>query len=161
MKKTFSLILSLLLILSAFTITAYAQDSAETGRVISEEVEYFEDGSCMVITLVEETEGILARAASTKNYTKNALYKDSDGNTLWAAKLTAKFSYTGSSATCTSSTAAYSISKSTWKCTKNTASKSGRTATGNFTFKHYLGIVPIKTVNKTITISCSNSGVIS
>lgn len=157
MKRIFSLLLSLIVIFSVFTITAYADDSVENSRVISEEIEYYEDGSYAVITLVEEDCNTLARAASTKTTYKSYTYRNNDGDVLWAAKLTATFSYTGSSATCTSAKTSYSISKSSWKCSKNTASKSGRTAKGDFTFKKLLLI----SKSVTISISCSNSGVIS
>lgn len=48
-----------------------------------------------------------------------------------------------------------------WKITSATASKSGNKATGDVTAKRYVLGIPVETVEKTITLTCSASGVIS
>lgn len=122
-------------------------------------VEYFEDGSYIVTEL--ETSGISTFAASTKNYSKSASYYNSDNEKEWTITLSGTFSYTGSSATCTKATKSYSIYNDNWKVTSSSASKSGNKATGNFTVKRYLAGIPIRTVNKSLTITCSKTGVCS
>lgn len=122
-------------------------------------VEYFEDGSYIVTEL--ETSGISTFAASTKNYSKSASYYNSDNEKEWTITLSGTFSYTGSSATCTKATKSYKIYDDHWKVTSSSASKSGNKATGNFTVKRYLAGIPIRTVNKSLTITCSKTGVCS
>lgn len=154
MKKIVSVLLSIM-ILFAFPIAVYAEEGNQTTTT---SVEYFDDGSYMV-TIIEE-EPALTRA-STKSGSKTKSYYDSDDELQWVAKLSGTFSYTGSSATCTKSSVTYTIYGSNWKATDSEATKSGRTATGKFTFKKYLTFVPMFTQNITLTLSCSNSGTLS
>lgn len=154
MKKIIAVILSVLMLL-AFPVAAYADVENDT---TSTTVEYLEDGSYIMTTVEEETS--LFRA-STKTGSKTATFYNSDDEVQWIVKITGTFSYTGSSATCTRSTATYTIYDSSWKVTSYSATKSGRTATGKFTLKQYLTLIPIRTENRTVTLSCSNSGTLS
>lgn len=152
MKKTLSLVLVLVLALSSFCINA-------TANTDDENTVYFEDGSYIVISEITET--TIARASNTKGGTKSYTYYNSDGDALWKATLDAQFTYTGSSATCTSSKITYTIYDSSWKITEATATKSGNKATGNVTAKKYFLGIPTKTVEETITITCSANGTLS
>ncbi len=92
--------------------------------------------------------------ASTKTVAKTAtcVY---GGKTVAEITLTASFSYTGSSATCTSA----SISSTTydgWTCSDKSASRSGNTATGTGKLKK--GLLHT-TVN--VSLTCSKTGAIS
>lgn len=153
MKKTISL-LFVLLLLTAIPIQAYA---AEYNAVLPDyDIEYFDDGTYCV-TAFEETASALS--STTKTKTKTSTFYNSSDEKLWSVSLTGTFTYTGSSATCTKSSVSYASYKSNWKITSATASKSGRKAIGEFVAKYYTLGVPTNTVNKTLTISCSNSGV--
>lgn len=151
MKKYLSIILALIIMLMPFT--AFAQDNNTRT-----EFEYYEDG-CYAEIIIEE-EPSLTRS-STKTGTKSVNYRNSDGKILWTVAVKGTFSYTGSSATCTASSVSYTINDSGWKKYSATASKSGRTATGKFVMKYYVLGINTKTVNKTLTLSCSNSGTLS
>ncbi len=124
--------------------------------LINTDIEYFDDGSYGITTYENNLSSILS--VGTVSQTKNYTYYDSNNNKQWKISLSGSFSYTGSSASCTSASVSYTIYNSNWKVTKAQASKSGRTATGEFTVKKYVLGVPIKTVNKTLTLTCSNSG---
>ena len=108
-----------------------------------------------------EQENFLTRATSTKTGSKTAVLYNSSDEKLVTLKLTGTFSYTGSSATCTSASTSYTIHEDSWSVTSAIASKSGRQAIGNFTSKHYMLGIPIQTRETTITISCSNTGTLS
>lgn len=154
MKRITTVLLAMLMLVVMCPTNAFA------GEVATDQyVEYFEDGSYIVTEL--KTSGISTFAASTKNYSKSASYYNSDNEKEWTVTLSGTFSYTGSSATCTKATKSYKIYDDHWKVTSSSASKSGNKATGNFTVKRYLAGIPIRTVNKTLTITCSNSGVCS
>ncbi len=122
-------------------------------------IEYFEDGS-YCITIIGE--GISTRASSnTVTKPKTANYYDSNGNLQWSVTITGTFNYNGSSASCTNASVSYRIYNDNWKVTESKASRSGATAKGEFTVKKYLLGVPIKTINKTVTLTCSKDGTFS
>ena len=152
MKRILSLVFVLVFILSSFCINA-------TAKTDDENIIYFEDGSYIVISEITET--TISRASNTKGGQKSATHYDSDGEAQWKATLDAQFTYTGSSATCTSSKITYTIYDSSWKITEATATKSGNKAMGNVTAKKYFLGIPTKTVEKAITITCSANGTLS
>ncbi len=134
-------------------LTAFAGDEWEKTYV-----EYLEDGSYIVTTVVFSDISLLA---TTKTGSKTDTLYNSNNEKQWSVTLTGTFSYTGSSATCTNSKTSYQVFDSSWKVTSSAASKSGRTAKGEFTVKKYVLGIATKTEKSTITISCSNSGVLS
>ncbi len=152
MKKILSFVFALTLVASVLCFNTLAVTNDNN-------IIYFDDGSYIVISEVEET--VSTRATSTKNGQKTATYVDSDNVVQWTATLKATFTYTGSSATCTNSSITYTVSDSSWKITEATATKSGNKATGDVTAKKYFLGIPTKTVDKTITITCSANGTLS
>lgn len=155
MKKLISLLSVILMIVVMCPATAFANEKIVTDSY----VEYFEDGSYIVTELTEST--ITTFAAKTVSSSKSSHFYESDNSKAWTVTLNATFSYTGSSATCTKATTSSTIYNSAWKVTSAVASKSGNKATGTFTVKKYVLGIPVKTVNKTLTITCSNTGVCS
>lgn len=156
MKKIVSVLLSVIIMFS-LSVPVFATNSNDNENTI---IEYLEDGSCFIttITVVEENS---TYATNTKQASKSTLYKDEDGIVCWSATLYATFRYTGSSATCTESTVSYEIYDSAWRMTSATASKSGNTATADITAKRYTLGIPFKTIDRTITMTCSANGIIS
>ena len=154
MKKIIYACLIFFTMTMIFPITIYANDCNTTETTI----EYFEDGSYLII---QSETSIMPFAASTKSHTKSANYYNPNGDLAWKIYLTGTFTYTGSSSTCTKATTSYKIYDDRWKVTSSGASKSGNKATGNFTVKKYAIGIPIRTVNKTLTITCSKTGVCS
>ena len=159
MRKSLSFLLAVIMVFSVFSISAYAEESSDV--VISETIEYLEDGCYIVSTLVVEAENTLARTTYSKTGSRTSVLYISDSEKMVTLKLTATFSYTGSSATCTAASTSYTIHVDSWKVTSATATKSGNKATGEFTSKHYVMLIPVQTINSTITITCSNSGTLS
>lgn len=157
MKKIISFLLAVCVIFSALTVSVFASDDE---IVISESTEYFEDGSYMTVTLTEEKNSNI-RATSTKTGSKTFTLYNSDDEQLVEMKLTATFSYTGSSATCTNVSPTFRVYNSYWRVTKSTGTKSGNKGIGEFTAKQYVLNVPINTKDVTITITCSNTGTLS
>lgn len=156
MKKLISYLFSFIILFSLLTTTAFATND-ET--IISETVEYFNDGSFLVTTLVVENS--LTRSTSTKTGSKTTVLYNADYEAMVTLKLTGSFTYTGSSATCTNSAATYTIHNSNWKVTTATATKSGNKAMGTFTAKKYFLGMAIQIIDETITITCSNTGVLT
>ena len=157
MKKLISVFLIILMLLS-FPMISYA-DNSEIAEYTNGYVEYYDDGSYSITTI--EISPISTFSASTAIQTKTTSHYSSKNEKEWDITVKGTFTFTGSSATCTNSTVSYNIYDKNWKVTSSKASKSGRTATGEFTLKKYFLGVPIKTDNETLTITCSNTGVCS
>lgn len=156
MKKSLGIFLSLILAFSVLVINASAESDK---NVKTSNITYFEDGS-YVVTVLTETDGI-SRATSTKTGQKTTTYYGSDDVAIWKATLTGTFSYTGSSSSCTAASVTYEIYNDNWKIPSATATKSSNKAIADITAKRYLLGIPVQTVEKTITITCSASGTLS
>ena len=146
MKRTIVFGLAIILVFSFCNVFSFA---------FSEEVldiHYYNDGSYGVTFLkTSDSKG-------TKTGTKGYKHYDSGNTLVWEASITATFTYNGTTASCTSVSKSTTIYNNSWRCTASSCSKSGATATGNFTFKHYVLGVPVKTINKTLTLTCDPNG---
>lgn len=158
MKKILSVLMAVITLFSIFTVCAFAEEKSAD---VVETTEYFEDGSYVVTTLEVEDENSMARATSTKTGSKTVIFYNADDEKMVTVKLTATFSYTGSSATCTNVSPTFTVHESTYRVTKATGTKSGNQGIGEFTVKHYFLGVAIQTRETTITITCSNTGTLS
>lgn len=123
------------------------------------DIEYFEDGSYAITSIIVNHS--LLSASNSITRTKKYEFFDSTNQLCWAAFLTASFTYNGTTSSCTSVSKATTNYNSSWRCTASSCFKSGATATGNFTFKHYVLGIPNKTINKTLTLTCSPNGTIT
>ncbi len=148
-KRIASLLFVLILLIP---VQVFAVDEVQEESII-----YLEDGSYIIVT----TEEFASRSSGSKTAQRTYTYTASNGVVCWDATLTASFSYTGSSATCTSSDCSITVYKSNWYTVSESATKSGNTATATFTMgRKVLGI----TVDKdtyTISISCDPNGNLS
>ena len=157
MKRLVSVIISILML--AITLGTYASAISEPQETAyTSYTTYFEDGSYIITTISEESS--ITRAASSKTGQKTVTFYNSDNVAQWSATLKGTFTYNGSSASCTASSITHKIYSSNWKIASASATKSGNKATGKVTAKRYL-IIPVQTVEKTITLTCSESGVLS
>lgn len=156
MKKIIAIFLVVFMLLSVPTIS-YANDTDDSKPDGC--IEYYSDGSYSVTTIESNNVAVMANSSVSKY--KTITHYSSKDEKEWEITVTGTFTYTGTSATCTNSTVSYKIYDSNWKVTSAQASKSGRTATGEFTLKRYFLGVPIKTDNEILTITCSNTGVCS
>ena len=147
------LCLFLIIIIVSFSFASVC--GAINGEVISESVEYYPDGSYGITETIEYS----AKATyGSKTASKNYKHYNASNELVWMVKLTASFTYNGSTSSCTSATPSYTEYVSTWKVKTATASHSGNTATGNYTAKRYTLLIPVETVNKTLTLKCDKNG---
>ena len=163
MKRFITLLLSFIMIITTLSMQVFASKETNNEMALAEDstvsTEYFEDGSYMIITVTEPD--VTLFATSTKSGSKSASYFNSDDEKEWTITIQGTFSYTGSSSTCTASSVSYTIYDDSWKMKSATASKSGNKAIGNFTCKLYLLGISIKTVEQSLTLSCSSTGTLS
>jgi hypothetical protein len=152
MKKILFVIATLIFTISN-PITSHARQSSPPASSlynINEKIE-LENGNTVDYELTifpSDTRSNIKTATKTATCKRN-------NKTVATIKLSATFTYTGSSATCTSASSTYSMeggwsySNRTTTRTKNTASTSAKISKNNEYF------------NAGVTITCSNSGVIS
>lgn len=153
MKK----ILSCLLILSILFTPPTIIMGSETSEHV--EYEYFEDGSYMM-SIISQND-ISTFSTSTLTGSRTSTYYNADNEPMWYIKVTGTFTYGNGTSSCTSSSIQAESYNSAWKLSNKTASKSGNTATASATAKQYFAFVPIKTIEKTVSLTCSSTGVLS
>ena len=169
MKKIFALFLCVL-ISGLCIIPAFASASRE------EEIEYLDDGSYYISIVSDNKEneyesGIFARlleffrklidffrGQKSVSKTKYLNYYSSDGRLLWTAALEADFIYSKNNATCTDADFYMNIYDSDWKLHSSESSFETDTAHAHFSVKQYKLLVPLKTIEKYMTLTCDNKG---
>lgn len=164
MKRVLSLAIIVILLMSILSVSTFAASGSSIESPIDldtvENIEYFADGSYL-ITTIETVNSISPMSSSTRSSSKSYYYYNSKDVQQWVVTIIGTFSYNGSSATCTSSSTSYTVYNSRWKVKSATATKSGNKAIGNFTVKYYFTGIPINTIERTVTLSCSATGVLS
>lgn len=129
MKKFLSLIFSVLVLISCFSVSAFAfEKSIETSvPVVDGKIEYYTDGSYSVTTVTCEE---MTRARSTtKNLSKSIRVYNSDGEETCRLNLKAVFSVNnGVSVTCTSSSCSTTIYKDGWSIVSTSTTRSNKTS---------------------------------
>lgn len=124
---------------------------------ITKDIIRFDDGSYAIIETV--TNGM--RASGTVSGSKNYTYYDNNGVSQWKVVLTGKFTYTGSSATCTSSSVDVTISNSMWYTISKSAEKSGNEAETSVRMGEKLNGLTVRVVPVNLTLTCDANGNLS
>ena len=154
-KKLYSIFAMLLTITLLCPITVKADTSSTP--VISKEIIYQDENYTIEVTTIIEEE-IVTPYATTQTKTASKIFEvtNSFGSVVATYTLKGTFRYDGTSATCTNAT--YTTSTDSIFCSfeNATAYASGAKAIGNFTVKTL-----IDTISKTVSITCSSTGVIS
>ncbi len=172
MKKLICFVLCSLLILNFFVPAASAE--------YENEKTYFDDGSYLEISetgyeeikedltplpsfinrIVKWLKGIIDKLKGNKFVTKSkyANYYSSDGEMLWSVQLKAEFTYNGKKAVCNESEISYMIYDHDWQLLGSSHSEKDNTAQGSFVMKQYKLGVPLKEIEKTLTLTCDKNG---
>lgn len=150
MRKTISCLLLIIMIAHLLAVNCFANESEMN-------IIYFEDGSYIVDTI--EITG--ARASGSISGSRTRSYYDDNGNLDWKAVLNGSFSYTGSSATCTSSSVNVTVYDSSWYTISKSATKSGNTASASVTMGCKLLGITTNRITVTPTLSCDANGNLS
>lgn len=177
MKRIISIILALTLFIIQLVPLAQATDTVHT--------EHFDDGSYMVIgfdenidheedeitlsfigRLIEAIKKIINLILGKSDYKtaeteKYVHYYDKNGVRLWSVYLKGTFAYNGKTVSCTDASVRYYIYDNDWEMIYCNSEKSGATAKANFKFKQYKLGVPLKEIEKSITLTCDTNGKIS
>ena len=151
--KGLSLVLSVLMLFGMLmpSMTAKEADIA----AVSTETEQLANGDYIETVLVTYAQSDGAKA-STVNGQKTKSYKNSSGVVMWSVTVYGTFSYTGSSATCTSASRNTTCPGSGWSIVASSASKSGNTAKATATARYNNGNYSLS-----VTLKCNADGVLS
>lgn len=163
MKRIISIFM-LIIVLLVTHVTAFATTNTDNTSI-----EYLEDGSYYVTVIgtpSEQNTNPTKSYASTQsthtvtNY-KTTYYKNSSGQTMWYVKVTGTFTYGNGTSKCTAVTPSAASQNTTWKVSNISGIKSGNSASATATGKQYYGGSVVLTKTKTVTLSCSSTGVFS
>ena len=164
MKKLLAnLIVVILMVVSVLPLGVQAADvkSGVNEKIVSQTVEYFEDGSYATVTVTEEV--INTRSSTfTKTGQKSYTFKNGNGQELWKFTVKGTFSVEqGISATCTSSKYAYSITDDVWELETASATRSSNKALGSATFVKKVLFITADTRACSVTLTCDKNGNLS
>lgn len=152
MKRIVLVVLMLLVFLSTLLNAFAAEYTAETDSYI-----YLEHGDYIRI----EVSSIDTRESSRKVGNKTYIYYNSSDKELWRATLTGSFTYTGTSAVCTSSSCSVAISDANWSIVSKTAGRSDNSATASVIMERKLLGVVIDNAEVRMRLTCDNYGNLS
>lgn len=148
----------ILFIVAIFTASFLpAQISAKVMPNENVTIEYLENGD-YVETIITTTDTVTSRAAASKVGTKNAFYKNANGEIMWSVSINASFTYNGSTATCTNSWVTTTCPSKFWKVSDAIALSGGNSATAYATGKRYQNGLVIQTLYSKVTLNCSANG---
>lgn len=152
MKKLFCLLL--ITILLEFPITAFASDTNS-----NIDLEYLDDSSYLITPLkdVAPSSGIMS-LSTTVTKSKTVKYYSKNNTVKWYVKVTGTFTYDNGFARCIKSSVFVASEADTWKITSKSSNKSGNLANATVTAKQYLRNKEIKTITKTVKLTCSPTG---
>lgn len=147
-------LLSLFLVLFTNMPTQAASiDTAQT------EIEYLENGDYIETTLVILPS--IARSSTCKG-SKTTTYKNSSGSTMWSITVSASFSYAkGKSSKCISASGSASSNSKRWKVSTPDTSKSANKATTTATGTLYRNSKALKSITRSVTLTCDTYGNLS
>ena len=140
----------------SYFVTVLSDDSPFHGEIASE------DGlGAMInrlIRFLRQLIQLMSSGTRTVSKTKYVNYYDSNGTLLWTVELTASFTYNKQQATCTYVSRNSETYDRDWSVVSSRAEKSGNTATGWFTVRQTKLGVPLKTIERTLTLTCDANG---
>lgn len=160
MKKKLTVLLCLIiscLIVSNVSYTAFA--ISPNDEKVLETVKYYDDGTYMVITVLDKTPNQMRSSQYYKSGSKTYTLYNKDGVELWHFTVHGTFLIDpGSTVTCTSATYNISISNSAWNNASASSYPSGNQAIGDATFQKSLYSITVETANCHVVLTCDSNG---
>lgn len=159
MKKFLSIILSFLVF--SCVLTSFPQSVLASALSVplssSISYDYLSDGSYFETTI----EYLPSARGTVIGASKTTVYKNASGQSLWYVKVTANFTYNGSSAKCTSSSASAGSYVDSWKILSKSSSKNGNSASATAVAAYYVNNAAIGSYSRTVTLHCNGNGDVS
>ena len=148
MKKAISILLTALLLISLFSVSASAAEQQDI--LLSSTVEVLDNGDTVVTELYQSA--VQSRTGASGH--KTSTYYNSDGAAIWSVSVQGTFTYSyGVSSTATGASATVNIYNSNAKFIDKTAYTSGNTATASA-----LSAYNSVTSARSVSVSCDKYG---
>ena len=152
LSKSLCIMLILFLLMGQSTMLV----AASTNEIYSITKEYLPDGSYY------ETEiRYTPTRATITGASKTTTYKNNSGDALWYVRVTANFTFNGSSSSCTSASCSANSYSSSWKILKRESNRSGNTAYAAARAGNYVAGKLIGTHDKTVSLTFDKNGNLS
>lgn len=168
MVKKWSFLVVLILVFSLCSpFGVYAAEtgqglSSDTGTVVSETTEYFEDGSSLTTVVVDESVSLSRAAAITKKGRKTVTARNKDGDELFCLMVHGTFSVEmGVSSTCTSSSYSALVTDTAWFNESAAAYRSGNQAIAEAKFIRKVLFITVESKDMKAVLTCNKNGVFS
>ena len=161
MKKLIPLIIVAILIFNTTNVSASTNIPLQNTTIT--DIEYISEDYYIVTTIKDITPKNNVSAYSTaKSITREKTIsgKSGSGTTLWTLTVSATFSYNGKTATCTSWSGKATTPSADWTYSNFNCTRRNNTATSNAIFK-FKDHNTYTNLNKSVTIKCSPTGVVS
>lgn len=163
MKKIISISVAILLF-TLLPLSVFASSNQTTALTEQKYITYLDDGSYYVTTITTNSAALTTAAAtsdSSVSADKTKEYYNSSGTMLWKVVLKGKFTYNGTSSTCTSASYSVTIYDNAWYKYSGNAYTSGNKALADVVMKQkFLGVV-VATKNVNLTLACDKNGNLS
>ncbi len=152
--KKFSCVVLIIILLIVSQTQVFANES---GKNI--EIEYFEDGSYVIIS-IESSMGDKEFSVATTSTTATKTYKyyNADNVAQWYVAVTGTFNYGDGMSRCIRSSVSAESYSSNWEIAEKTASKSLHTAMATATAEYYINGNLKETIIREVRLSCSPTG---
>lgn len=151
MKKCISSLLFFCILLSLFTLRAFAAEPTEI--LVQQYTEKYSENCYAIISVYQNAP--ITRSGTIVGHKD---YKYYDAGLVWTFTVHGTFSYTGSTSACQAASYTYNINNNIWYCTEANAWADGNTAKANGTMRRGSdGFL----VFPNVTLSCSANGALS
>lgn len=150
MKRFSCTILIAIVIISLLSVHVNATET-------SENIFYMDDGSY----IIAYTEELGTRASTSKTGKRIFEYYNNNDEMQWKATLTAKYLYTGTTATCTSSQCDVTVYNSDWYVVDKSSGMLGGKATADITMGRKVLGVTVEKKNVSMSLTCDANGNLS
>lgn len=159
MKKLLSICLTIMLLATSTNTQIISASSKNSNFKCT--TEYLSDGSCYKTTMSTPYVSFTNYATNTITRTKTTEYYNANNKLLWSISITATFRYNGTSVTCTSCTPYHRINNNHWSVYSLSATHTDSSATTHATMSNTLLSGAKQTINKSVTIYCTPTGIVS
>ena len=125
-------------------------------------VETFSDGSYIESSISFPSTSKALSSSSTKTASKTSTYKNNSGKTLWSVTVTGSFTYNGSTSKCIRSTVSTTCPDRKLEINKILlTNKTDSTASATVSTAQLFNGIHMRTINRTIKLTCSKTGKLS
>lgn len=152
MKKLRVFLLTIVFLFSC-NITVSANTVSKTTII-----KRFKNGCYIESTIHQNFDNTLRSTVKKKYGCKTIVYRSRTGKTIWSVSVKGYFRFNGKTSVCTNSSVSTTCLNRRWKITNSSTAKTGATATASATAKKYIYKKPIKTIIKTVRLTCTKNG---